>query len=777
MRWLTRCLVSSIAVFVPCAGVCAHADDRAELNALVGAPIEISEGVEPETQTAFVAAVRAMPAVHRHHLAGYTLRRQALVDLPPDLPLSYRVWAAATLAMVQSGSKSLLVFDAAVQGGPRWREGTVGRDLLWPLLASLSDVLGVVAPEGADSPHLTPAWQAFAHAVARAAGAPLPATPPPVGDAAVFDQLVRGGVNAMLGKDWQLRTLLAHEIGHVVQFGGDHVQEWSRLSAWVEEGGEPADGFVGGGNAGENPITGIRLFLGGERGPFAHYRPDSQSSMVSAYAAMDPREDFAECYRLLLTDPEQLARLAPEKFVWLNATAWSGDENSRAPGPLHVPWADVQGPRFGASACAGLRRILIDGRGSVTTVRAMLGAYAEAIEAGTVLAPDAPIDPWPGEAVIDPEFKLAPNLWDVTIGARTLRPDVARVREVLHYAVARTMADVSFDRGLSRLRGHMDQPSWVTHIAALEDSLRAGDPVQRKAALEKLKAEIASVPDPADRMAACYELLDTVNRADAPDEVREILAGTLALANSEPVGLSQLLDLDDVVEAALAAGEVAIAEQAADGMKGPWQVGPAKAAHAWCAIAAARRRAGDAKAAARALARAVAAARDLELPGWARDVQEQLAGEWMGQGRRAEADACVAALTLPASRARAVLAMARESGAPDAELALELDRAVALVPDARDRLDLRLAAARVRLAWGQPEAAMALARAILQDTPAAVEAWTRQAAYHWPQAAEVLMGLLPEGANRDALRNETVKAFDLCGWTEHAEELRNGKTD
>lgn len=115
---------------------------------------------------------------------------------------------------------------------------------------------------------------------------------------------------AMVAKD-----MLAHEIGHMVQMNGGRwdpakIKEFSQLSGWTEvyEDGtsEVADGI-------DNRTGEMLKYDSGL------VKPNRTDNFVSQYAKADPIDDFAESYRAYLNDPESLMKLAPSKFLFLNA--------------------------------------------------------------------------------------------------------------------------------------------------------------------------------------------------------------------------------------------------------------------------------------------------------------------------------------------------------------------------------------------------------------------------------------------------------------------------
>ncbi|MCA8920593.1 MAG: hypothetical protein KDD82_02220 [Planctomycetes bacterium] len=316
-------------------------------------PYRVTPEVEPPVQEAFAAAWARLPAAHQARLAelGLTLDRAPTLPVPDDAPLALRLMGRATCAWFSLRDDTLFVTDAAL-GGPRWSGAAPDAAALEPLLRDLAPTLGVEVPAGADAAALRPAWSAFVARCRATFGGewPAPEESPP-GDPRVLDRFLEAGVAASLGGELpSLEALLVHELGHALQLGPKgyigRVAAWATLSGWVEVArGEPADGFVGGGWANEDPGVLIRLLLGGERGPGATFAPGPGGRFPTLYARFDPREDFAECYRLALTDPAALARSAPEKLLAINALGWCAGVSSP---PLfsdaEAPWVRELGP-------------------------------------------------------------------------------------------------------------------------------------------------------------------------------------------------------------------------------------------------------------------------------------------------------------------------------------------------------------------------------------------------------------------------------------------------
>ncbi|MEB3203637.1 MAG: putative zinc-binding metallopeptidase [Candidatus Sericytochromatia bacterium] len=156
----------------------------------------------------------------------------------------------------------------------------------------------------------------------------------PFGDASFYSNNVNGvtririsdAVSSLPGRDTpdDLRSVVLHEIGHVVQGQGrwdaSEIREFGKLSQWTRPDGSIANGYDRNMNA--IPSQG-------------NDKPGRTDNFVSEYAKSAPHEDFAESYRTYLSNPAQLLAAAPEKFLYINATrkAYSVEDMLRMQGP------------------------------------------------------------------------------------------------------------------------------------------------------------------------------------------------------------------------------------------------------------------------------------------------------------------------------------------------------------------------------------------------------------------------------------------------------------
>lgn len=344
-----------LAVFV-CGVFCdrCHGEERSRREpAFVADP-----GVEDEVRTAFERAWEKLPPPHRRCLDGIRLARSKALEIPSAAPLVLRLQAAAANAWYQEKGRTIVVADAGVRG-EGWTSGDASRSEVKYLLATLADVLGASVPADPADPALDEAWRRLESRLETASpGERAPSLP--VGAARVLDQLVRHVVRIALGGTRpSLESLLVHELGHAVQASGSgfgsEVLAWGRLSGWIaRETGEPAHGFEGGATCREDPIVLVRLVLGADRGPGSIYSTHPDARFVTPYARYDPREDFAESYRVFLEDPARLARIAPLKLLGLNALGWAATADDQDAGPpffedwARVPWIDDLRPGLAA---------------------------------------------------------------------------------------------------------------------------------------------------------------------------------------------------------------------------------------------------------------------------------------------------------------------------------------------------------------------------------------------------------------------------------------------
>lgn len=303
------------------------------------ADIEIP--VEPEVQAAFQEAWKLLPPAHQKHLEGFEVRRTPIYVVPEGSPLVVRLLSFAAHAYTKAFDKQIVVTDAGLHG-EGWKAGPATRAEVRDLLAGLADGLRVPVPARPDDPALEAAWKDLVARLAEVTGVSWPAAGEP-GNPAILDQMVREMVRLCLGGTRpSLAHLLVHELGHAVLDTGVGVTAWGRISGWTErETGEEADGFVGGGWAVEQPLVMLRLLLGGDRGPEAVHLVSPDATFVTPYASYDPREDFAESYRFLLTDPARLAKASPEKLLALDALGWAAAGSRAAPGPSYFPDASA----------------------------------------------------------------------------------------------------------------------------------------------------------------------------------------------------------------------------------------------------------------------------------------------------------------------------------------------------------------------------------------------------------------------------------------------------
>lgn len=300
--------------------------------------------VESEVQAAFEQSLKVLPRPLQEQLQDVRLLRFDDLGLEGPIPLEYRLLNKAAYASM-SASHELRIYDSGASNRPRWGQAAPNPTELCAFLAGIADVLEVEAPKGPNDPAFTKAWIAFARRVYSWRDETLPDPVPPPGDPKVLDRFLEDGVWRALGGKVPFVQMLVHELGHALQLtpkGGlfDRMLCWATLSGFIETADQQkADGFVGGGQQLENALVLIRLILSDEpanmpRGPAADYQPSSEARFVNRYSRYDLREDYAECFRLMVFDPERLAKVAPEKFLYLNALGWNARLDASGPGPL-----------------------------------------------------------------------------------------------------------------------------------------------------------------------------------------------------------------------------------------------------------------------------------------------------------------------------------------------------------------------------------------------------------------------------------------------------------
>ncbi|MEB3195618.1 MAG: hypothetical protein VKP62_00290 [Candidatus Sericytochromatia bacterium] len=159
----------------------------------------------------------------------------------------------------------------------------------------------------------------------------------------------------------RMREVLVHELGHQVQFGMGldlaGMREWALLSGWKDAAGNEAFGVDAEGrvralNAGVRParkdnfvydnfterLTPEAIARAASEIQDPELRREFEQTLkvkqnmreaikevfgveALGYAMVNPLEDFAESFRAFYTDPTLLARKAPDKFLFLNASS------------------------------------------------------------------------------------------------------------------------------------------------------------------------------------------------------------------------------------------------------------------------------------------------------------------------------------------------------------------------------------------------------------------------------------------------------------------------
>lgn len=309
--------------------------------------------VEPEVRADFEAAVGKLPERLRQRVADVELVRKEDLGLGGEVSLEYRLLNRAAYASFSVLERTLTVYDAGVTNRPEWKGGAPEAGEVARMLAGVADVLEVKAPSGPDDPALAVAWEAFVKRVYSWGEEEVPKVIPPPGDPKVLNSFLQEGVWRLMGGEVGRIPMLVHEFGHALQLEPEldslsaRMGYWGRISGFVQaSSGKAADGFSGGRNKTENAIVLIRLLLAGDpaklnRGPDADYGTSDDARFVNRYARFDLREDYAESFRLMAYEPQKLAKIAPEKFLYLNALGWNAALDLKEPGPLWYSGAEL----------------------------------------------------------------------------------------------------------------------------------------------------------------------------------------------------------------------------------------------------------------------------------------------------------------------------------------------------------------------------------------------------------------------------------------------------
>lgn len=331
------------------------------------------------------------------------------------LDLASALMSDAMLASYRTSKHELHVTDATFEG-PRWKGSK-------PSVETVAVYLGGL---GLD-------WMGLVDRVRALPGAALPAGPLEVGDERVLDTIVRLGPRILMHGEVTLADLFRHELGHALQLHAQimfQISGWSRLTGWTESrNGELADGFIGGGYEGEQPIVASRLILGLPRGA-SSYRP-AASGPPTGYAQFDPMEDFGESVRLAHADPAALARISPVRLL----AAGTADT--------------LRDPVVRAAIVPGVRALLASDEGIYAMM--VLRRLGPAILPEAASLADVRPLPWPADATAEERADFAKAELVVTIGAHTFRPTDAAFLEMLRRYRADAKELDEFNRGLPKL--------------------------------------------------------------------------------------------------------------------------------------------------------------------------------------------------------------------------------------------------------------------------------------------------------------------------------------
>lgn len=397
--------------------------------------------VETELEEAFEKAKGLLPEPLRERVADVGLGRARDLGVPEHAAFADRLMQRAAFMIFNIMSREVTVLDSGVAGRAWWGQPPPEMSELLPFLAGVADVLGVDAPDDVEDVAFGVAWQAFVARVFSWRGEVVPDPVPSPGEVAVLDRFLEDGVWRSLGGEAGLVELMVHELGHAIQLDRrcdmlGRMTSWATLSGFVRTAdGMPANGYAAGRFAVEDSLVLARMILAGERagvtrGASALYQPAEKSRFVNCYAEFDLREDYAECFRLMVLKPELLAKAAPVKFLYLNALGLNADFDRAKPGPLWYAGAELEHLLPRDTVRLVMARVLgEDGRGLCPlTLAAILRAHAAELTVEDLPEPNEVVA-WPRELPGELREVVAPERLQVEIGGVIYVPSVeAQVR-------------------------------------------------------------------------------------------------------------------------------------------------------------------------------------------------------------------------------------------------------------------------------------------------------------------------------------------------------------
>jgi hypothetical protein len=399
---------------------------------------------EAELLEVFEKAKSSLPETLRERVGDVELKRATDLGIGPEMPLEYRLLNRAAYASFSIGDRDLTVYDAGALDLPTWAGDPPKKDEVVKLLAGVADVMGVEVPQDGKGPVFLAAWKDFVRRVYSWGDRDFPKVLPAVDDQELWNRFLGDGVWRLMGEKVPMEELMVHELGHALQLEsrsmGSRMNYWGELSGFTEiERGEVADGFVGGMNKMEETIVLIRLLMADDpekmsRGEKADYAAAEGARFVNRYARYDLREDYAESFRLMAYEPERLARIAPEKFLYLNTLGWNARLDLEKPGPL---W--YSGEEFEKMLPKSVRKDLFErllgknGKGpalSSTPLAAILRAHSGVVSADDLPEP-YPVIEIPGDLPKGLVNRLDPELLGVEVDGvvHVASPERQRLRQ------------------------------------------------------------------------------------------------------------------------------------------------------------------------------------------------------------------------------------------------------------------------------------------------------------------------------------------------------------
>lgn len=540
----------------------------------------VADGVEAHVRAAFERAWSRLPAPWSEQLADVVLERTPTLGVPEHAPMSLRLLDRATLAFFSNVPRRIAVTDAGARMRPQWGLQAPTRE---QVATFLLDELGY-ATDGARDAAVDIAWARFVASVYGWRDEQAPEPVPAVGAVAVLDRFLEHGVQRSLGGTVPLEQLLFHELAHAVQNDlrrmPAHMAMWGSLSGWRECADESvADGYSGGMFAIEQPIVLIRILLDRPRGPCT-YAPHGAARFVNHYARFDLREDFAECARLMAYDPDALLRLAPTKFLYLNALGWSTRLDAQTVGPLWLDGDWLAHERRRAHVVTGAARLLAHDPATPIpnplAVAAILRAHASLLRTADLPQAHRPVEA-PSDLPPELRAQLATERFTFTIEGVARQPAPGGIVARWDDELVRWIDHREYTAGFEQLLGANAEELRARHRDRV---LAASDPDVREREFEQLLVAIGDALPEAERQRLCLgeagyhadnrrPLVAARYRLMAGHDTREDLAAAARrLADSGRTDFAAV-ELQAAIAAAFAAaGDHAAARTAVDAIPG-----------------------------------------------------------------------------------------------------------------------------------------------------------------------------------------------------------------